>query len=60
VTGQGLTGKTRAKALQTVSRFPRETRRGYAAPKSNAFTLKSLTGFVDTMPILKYMYMYSC
>jgi hypothetical protein len=30
---------TRAKALQTVSRFPRETRRRYAAPKSNAFAL---------------------
>jgi len=28
-----------AKSLQTVSRFPRETRRRYAAPKSNAFTL---------------------
>ena len=33
-------GLTRAKALQTVSRFPRETRRRYAAPKSNAFTLQ--------------------
>ena len=33
------TGQTRAKALQTVSRFPRETRCRYAAPKSNAFTL---------------------
>jgi hypothetical protein len=32
-------GRTRAKALQTVSRFPRETRRRYAAPKSNEFTL---------------------
>jgi len=32
-------GLTRTKALQTVSRFPRETRRRYAAPKSNAFTL---------------------
>jgi len=32
-------GRTRAKVLQTVSRFPRETRRRYAAPKSNAFTL---------------------
>ena len=32
-------GRTRAKALQTVSRFPRETRRRYAARKSNNFTL---------------------
>jgi len=32
-------GLTRAKALQTVSRFPRETRRRYASPKSNAFAL---------------------
>jgi len=32
-------GLTRAKALQTVSRFPRETRRRYATPQSNAFTL---------------------
>jgi len=35
----GLTG---AKALQTVSRFPRDTRRRYAAPKSNAFILRQL------------------
>jgi hypothetical protein len=33
-------GLTRAKALQTVSRFPRETRRRYAATRSNTFTLK--------------------
>ena len=33
----GLTG---AKALQTVSQFPRETRRRYAVPKSNVFTLE--------------------
>jgi len=32
-------GPTRAKALQTASRFPRETRRPFAVPKSNAFTL---------------------
>jgi len=31
---------THAKALQTVRRFPRETRRRYAAPKSYALTLK--------------------
>jgi len=51
-------GLTRAQALQTVSQFPRETRRRYAAPKSNTFTLQGLTGFVDTMSILKYMYMH--
>ena len=34
-------GLTRAKALQTDSRFSRETRRRYAAPQSNAFTLPS-------------------
>jgi len=38
---QGERSTTRAKALQTVSRFSRETRRRYAAPKSNAFTLSS-------------------
>jgi len=32
-------GRTRAKALQTVSGFPRETPRRYAAPKSNEFAL---------------------
>jgi hypothetical protein len=32
-------GQTRAKALQTASRFPRETRRRFAVPKSNAFAL---------------------
>jgi hypothetical protein len=32
-------GLTRAKALQTASRFPRETRRRFAAPISNALTL---------------------
>ena len=35
-------GLRRAKTVQTVSRFPRETRRRYAAPQSNAFTLLSL------------------
>jgi hypothetical protein len=33
-------GLTRAKALQTANRFLRETRRRFAVPKSNAFTLK--------------------
>ncbi|MDH3838907.1 MAG: hypothetical protein OET57_19355, partial [Desulfobacteraceae bacterium] len=33
-------GLTRAKALQTVIRFPREIRRRSAASKSNAFTLR--------------------
>ena len=32
-------GLTRAKALRTASRFPRETRRRFAVPKSNALTL---------------------
>jgi len=32
-------GLTRAKALQTISRFPIETRRRYAVPKFNFFTL---------------------
>jgi len=35
-------GLTRAKALQTSSRFPRETRRRFAVPKSNALTLTRL------------------
>jgi hypothetical protein len=39
-------GLTRAKALQTVSRFPRETRRRYAALKSNGFALSSGQGFL--------------
>ena len=33
-------GLTRAKALQAARRFPRETRRRFAVPKSNAFTLE--------------------
>ena len=32
-------GLTRAKAFQTARRFPRETRRCFAVPKTNAFTL---------------------
>jgi len=32
-------GLTRAKALQTARRFPRETHRRFALPKSNVFTL---------------------
>jgi hypothetical protein len=32
-------GLTRAKALQTVSRFSRETRRRFATPESNAIAL---------------------
>ncbi len=34
-------GLTRAKVLQAVSRFPRETRRRYAALKSNVRTMSS-------------------
>jgi len=33
-------GLTRAKALQTISRLQRETRRRYAVSKSNVFTLQ--------------------
>jgi hypothetical protein len=32
-------GLTRAKVLQTISRFPRETHRRFALPISNALTL---------------------
>jgi hypothetical protein len=35
-------GITRAKALQTARRFPREIRRRFAVPKSNAFALNDL------------------
>jgi len=42
-------GLTRAKALQTVSRFPRETRRRYAVPKSNGFTLLFQETFWDVV-----------
>jgi len=35
-------GLTRAKALQTVRRFPRETSRRSAAPESNTFALLEL------------------
>jgi len=46
----------RAKPLQTVSRFPRETPRRYAEPKSNAFTLRTYsTEIVFTLGML-----YSC
>jgi hypothetical protein len=38
-------GLTRAKALQTARRFPRETRRRFAVPKSNAFTLTKMCSF---------------
>jgi hypothetical protein len=37
-------GLTRAKALQTVRRFARETRRRSAASKSKAFALNVKTG----------------
>jgi len=39
-------GLTRAKALQTASRFPRETRRRFAVPKSNALTLAVILNVV--------------
>jgi len=44
-------GLTRAKALQTARRFPRETRRRFAVPKSNAFTLRLETLAVDKDPV---------
>jgi hypothetical protein len=40
-------GLTRAKVLQTVSRFPRETRCRYAAPKSNAVPLFAERNFIE-------------
>jgi hypothetical protein len=43
-------GLTRAKALQTTSRFPRETRRRFAVLKSNAFNLISSRGYIDNDP----------
>jgi len=39
-------GLTRAKALQTASRFSRETRRRFAVPKSNALTLAVILNVV--------------
>jgi len=53
---------TRAKALQTVSRSPRETRRRYAVPKSNAFTpgtLEPWTSNIWTLnPVLEIIIWY--
>jgi len=47
-------GQTRAKALQTVSRFPSETPRRYAVSKLNAFTLVVRAKTVDLNPFLGY------
>jgi hypothetical protein len=47
-------GLTRAKALQAVSRFPRETCRRYAIAKSNAFTLDRRKVRVETNDSLCY------
>jgi hypothetical protein len=44
-------GLTRAKALQTASRFPRETRRRFAVPKANALTLSLEALAVDMDPV---------
>jgi len=41
-------GLTRAKALQTASRFPRETRRRFAEPESNEVILGADTEQVAT------------
>ncbi|RLB81874.1 MAG: hypothetical protein DRH24_08600 [Deltaproteobacteria bacterium] len=49
-------GLTRAKALQTVSQFPRETRRRYAAPKSNAFTLHRFCVYLDMAYFFTYVH----
>jgi hypothetical protein len=49
-------GLTRAKALQTVSRFPRETRRRYAVPKSNGFTLLFKEKFWDVVETQLFFY----
>jgi hypothetical protein len=44
-------GLTRAKALQTVSRFPRETRRRYAMAETDKFALKiELRGLPGNQP----------
>jgi hypothetical protein len=47
-------GLTRTKALQTASRFPRETHRRFAVPKSNAFTLGPYSAQVDIVFLLFY------
>jgi hypothetical protein len=47
-------GLTRAKALQTARRFPRETHRRFAVPKSNAFTLGPYSEAVDIVFLLFY------
>jgi len=46
-------GLTRAKALQTASRFPRETHRRFAVPKSKAFTLKKIGKALDKCIFLR-------
>jgi hypothetical protein len=46
----------RDRALQTVSRFPEETRRGYAAPKSNAFTIFY---YITSIEIFKRLFYYN-
>ena len=45
----GLTG---IKALQTARRFPRETRRRFAATKSYGFTLNRITSLLDNKILL--------
>ena len=47
-------GLTRAKVLQTASRFPRETRRRFAVPKSNVLTLGKKIIQVDGLKGLRY------
>ena len=45
-------GLTRAKALQTARRCPRETRRRFAVPKSNVITPILFWGYIDNYPDL--------
>ena len=47
-------GQTRAKALQTVRRFPRETHRRYAASKSNGFFLLFREMYIDLNGLVIY------
>jgi hypothetical protein len=51
-TGERFATLMRANALQTASRFPRETRRRFAVPKSNVITLISFRGYIDNYPNL--------
>ena len=45
-------GLTRAIALQTASRFPKETRRRFAAPKSYGLTPNRIASLLDNKILL--------